>query len=232
MVPFTVFAVDIMTKADALYNQGGMENLKKTIPMYQQILGADAKNYEATWKLARSYRDYGDAAKGKKVEGWKDICAEYGKLGMETAQKATELESDKPEGYYFYGLSVGVYSEGVSVLTAVRQGLKNKTQSNFEKAYEIDKMLDEAGPIIGLGRFWMVLPWPLNDKKKSLTYLREYQGTEFFWVGPTGPIYLAELLIDLGGKENKAEAKAMLEKLQTDSKFYQEEKVKLLKKAQ
>ena len=230
MVPFTVFANDTMTKADALFDQGGMENFKKTIPMYQQILGADAKDYEATWKLARSYREYGDAAKGKTVEGWKDICAEYGKLGMDTAQKAKDLEPNKPEGHYYYGLSVGVYADGVSIITALRQGLKDKTQQSFEKVYEIDKMWNEAGAMISLGRFWMVLPWPLNDKKKSLKYLREYQGTEFFKKGPEGPIYLAELLIDLGGKENKAEAKALLEEVQPDSKFFDEEKAKLLKK--
>ena len=75
MIPFTVSA-DLMTTADALYDQGGMENIKKSIDLYQQILGGDAKDYVATWKLARSDRDYGDDAKGKTGEGWKNLCAE------------------------------------------------------------------------------------------------------------------------------------------------------------
>ena len=164
------------------------------------------------------------------AEGFKEICAEYGKKGMETAQKAIDLQPGKPEGHYYYGLSVGVYSDGVSILTALKEGLKDKTQSSFEKVYEIDKNWNKAGAMIALGRFWMVLPWPMKDKKKSLKYLREYQQTEWFKDGPEGPMYLAELLIDMGGKKNKAEAKTLLEEVQPDSKFFQEEKARLLKK--
>ena len=43
---------------------------------------------------------------------------------MHYAQKAIDLEPNKPEGYYYYGLSVGIYADGVSVLTALREGLK------------------------------------------------------------------------------------------------------------
>jgi hypothetical protein len=229
LIPFTVSA-DLMTTADGLYDLGGMENIKKSIDLYNQILGADAKDYVATWKLARAYRDYGDDAKGKTVEGWKKLCAEYGKKGMETGQKAIDLEPNKPEGHYYYGLSVGVYADGVSILTALKEGLKGKTQTSFEKVYEIDKMWNEAGAMVALGRFWMVLPWPMKDKKASLKYLREYQTTEFFNVGPEGPIYLAELLIKIGGKENKAEAKTLLEAVKPDSKFFEGEKARLLKK--
>ena len=60
--------------------------------------------------------------------------------------------------------------------------------------------------------------------------MREYQTTEFFNVGPEGPIYLAELLIDIGGKKNKAEAKTLLEAVKPDSKFFEGEKARLLKK--
>lgn len=120
-----------------------------------------------------------------------------------------------------YGYNVGIYSDGGSILTALREGLKDKTQNSFEKVYQLDKMYEEAGRILALGRFWFVLPWPLNDKKLSMKYLREYQQTPYFSRKPEGPIYLAELLISLGGKENKAEAKSILEsRVNTEEAFF------------
>jgi hypothetical protein len=68
-----------------------------------------------------------------------------------------------------------VSSDGVSVFTALKEGLKDKTQTSFEKTYAIDKMYKEGGPMISLGRFWAVLPWPMRDREKSLQYYREYQ---------------------------------------------------------
>ena len=141
-----------------------------------------------------------------------------------------EQEPNKPEGFYYYGLSVGIYSDGVSILTALAEGLKNKTQNGFEKAYELDKMYDEAGPILALGRFWAVVPWPFKDKKKALKLYREYQGTQYFAGKGEGKVYLAELLLALGGKENKSEAKALLEKVaQSDETYFRDWANRLLR---
>ena len=104
-----------------------------------------------------------------------------GKKGMGYAQKAIDMQPDKPNGYYWYGVNVGIYSDGVSILTALKEGLKDKTQNSFEKAYQLDKMYEEAGAILALGRFWYVLPWPLNDKELSEKYYREYQKNPIFW---------------------------------------------------
>ncbi len=150
-------------------------------------------------------REYGKEAKRQRIEGWKEICARHGKEGMKYAQGAMEQEPGKTEGFYFYGLSVGIYSDGVSILTALAEGLKKKTQNGFEKAYELDKMYDEAGPILALGRFWAVVPWPFKDKKKALKFYREYQRTQYFAKKDEGKVYLAELLLHLRRKENKAD---------------------------
>jgi hypothetical protein len=171
-------------------------------------LDANPNDYEANWKCARAYMDYGEEAKKQNVEGWKDICARYGKEGMKYAQKAIEQEPNKPEGYY-YCLNVGIYSSGVSLLTALKEGLKDKAQSSFERAYESDKMYDDAGPILALGQFWAIIPWPFKDKQKALRYYREYQAIEYFAENDKGKIHLAELPLKLDRKENKAEAKAL-----------------------
>ena len=229
--PLGLMADDHLSEADTLYNQGGMENYNRSIELYLKALETTPDNYETQWKCARAYRQYGREAKRQRIKGWKEICAKHGKEGMKYAQSAMEQEPNKPEGFYYYGLSVGIYSDGVSILTALAEGLKNKTQNGFEKAYELDKMYDEAGPILALGRFWAVVPWPFKDKKKALKLYREYQGTQYFAEKGEGKVYLAELLLALGGKENKAEAKALLEKVaQSDETYFRDWANRLLLK--
>jgi tetratricopeptide (TPR) repeat protein len=224
-------AADYLAEADRLYTLGGLENYKQAIELYKKALDQNPENYEAAWKCARAHREYGDTAKTEKIEGWKKICAEYGKAGMNYALEATRIDPNKPDGYYFYGLNVGTYSDGVSIFTALSEGLKDKTQDNFEKAYELDKMYTEGGPMIALGRFWQVLPWPMRDRKKSLKFYREYQATPYFADNMEVHVYFGELLIQIGGKKNKAEAKGYLEKAaQSDDAFYSERAKELLKK--
>jgi tetratricopeptide (TPR) repeat protein len=218
-----VVAADNLAEADRHFDQGGLENYKQAIDLYLKAIDENPKNYEATWKCARAHREYGDEAKKQMIEGWKDICAQYGKKGMQFAEKAIALEPEKPEGHYYYGLSVGVYSDGVSVFTALKEGLKDKTQTSFEKTYAIDKMYKEGGPMISLGRFWAVLPWPMRDRKKSLQYYREYQKTQWFADNTEAQLFLAELLIQMGGKDKKAEAKGFVDKaMQSDDPYFKD----------
>jgi len=227
----SVLADDYLAQADAIYNKGGMENYKKSIPLYLKAVQADPNSYEANWKCARANRNYGDKAKKKKIEGWKEICATYGKEGMKYAEKAIEINPNKPDGYYYYGVSVGIYSDGVSIITAIKEGLKDKTQSSFEKVYAMDKMYEDAASILALGRFWTVLPLWMKDYDKAMKYLREYQATPYFdKPPPDGPIFLAELLLKIGGDKNKAEAKPLLENAaKSDETYYSDWAKRLLK---
>jgi tetratricopeptide (TPR) repeat protein len=230
-IPVSLMAADYVAEADKLFDQGGLEGYQQAIDLYQKALAENPDSYEANWKCARAYREYGDEAKSKKVEGWKEICAKYGKTGMQYAQKAIELEPEKPDGHYYYGLNVGIYADGVSIFTALAEGLKDKTQTSFEKTYEINKMYKKAGPMLSLGRFWAVLPWPMRDRKKSLKYYREYQTTEYFADNAEANVYLGELLIQIGGEKNKAEAKGYLEKaLESDDPYFKDQAKELMTK--
>jgi len=218
--PLGAMAADYIAEADKLFEQGGLDNYIKAIELYQKELAENPSSYEANWKCARAHREYGDDAKKQKVVGWKNICAQHGKEGMKYASEAIELDPERPDGHYYYGLSVGIYSDGVSVFTALKEGLKDKTQSSFEKTYSIDKMYKEGGPMLSLGRFWAVLPWPLRNRKKSLNYYREYQTTEYFATNTEAQLFIAELLVQIGGDKNKTEAKGYLETALTSEDPY------------
>lgn len=220
-LPAMGVAADDLTQGDALYEKGGLEGYKQSIDSYLNALKSDPESYDLNWRLARSYRRYGEEAKRQGIEGWKDICADYGKIGMKYGEKAISLNNEGVEGHFYFGLSVGLYSDGVSIITALKEGLKGKTQSSFEKAYELDKTFDRSGPTVALGRFWAVLPWPLNDKKKAEKYLRE--GNKAAPGNIDGQLFLGEFLLDIGGEKNTAEAKALLQKVaQSDIKYYRE----------
>ncbi|MFC1883378.1 tetratricopeptide repeat protein [Thermodesulfobacteriota bacterium] len=227
VVPAISMASDYLTEADEYFSKGKIEDYKKAIELYLEALKKNPESYEINWKLARAYRWYGEESKRQGIDGWKEICAKYGKIGMKYGEKAISLNPDGVEGHYFYGLNVGIYSDGVSIVTALREGLKGKTQSSFEKAYELDKTYNTSGPTVALGRFWFVLPWPLNDKKKAHKYLREANKAEPDNID--GRLYLGELLMDLGGKRNKAEARALLESVaESDIKYYRDKASALL----
>jgi tetratricopeptide (TPR) repeat protein len=232
LFPLGLAAADGIAEADRLYEQGGLENFQKAIELYEKVLTQTPDDYEANWKCARAYREYGDVAKKKKIQGWEDICEKYGKAGMQYARKAIEIAPERPDGHYYYGLNVGIYSDGVSILTALSEGLKDKTQSSFEKTYAIDKMYKEAGPMLSLGRFWAVLPWPMRDREKALAYYREYEQTEYFADNTEAHLFLAELLIQMGGDENKTEAKKYLEKaLHSEDPYFRDWADELTQKA-
>ena len=217
-----------LAEAEALRAQGGVENLGRAIAMYEELLARDPNCFEFAWKCARAFHEYGDLAKKQNLSGWKKICAQYGKKGMAHAEKARVLNPDDPAGHFYYGLCVKTYADGKSILTALNESLKDKTQSSLERAYQIDKMYKQSGPILYLGRFWAVLPWPLKNKKKSLAYYRECQQTPFFETRDEAKVYMAELLIDKGGKDLKAEAKAIFDQtVQSEDPYYRDWAVQL-----
>ncbi|MEA2022614.1 MAG: hypothetical protein U9N08_09150 [Candidatus Caldatribacteriota bacterium] len=213
---FTSLANDTIAQADKLFDEGSLDSIFESIPFYVMAVEANPNSYEANWKCARAHREYADHALEGEHEGWKDICKEYGKKGMEYAEKAKELDPEKIEGHYYFGLSAGTYSDGVSIIKALKEGLKGKTQDAFYEAYDIDKMYDIGGPMLAIGRFWHKLPFPLRNKRRAEKYFKEHH--EYFPDDPEGLVYYAELLID---RRKKKEAKPLLEMaIAGDEPFY------------
>ena len=212
---FTSLANDTIAQADALFDKGDVDSILESIPLYIKAVEANPNSYEANWKCARAHREYANLNLEQELEGWKDVCKKYGKDGMRYGEKAKELEPEKIEGHYYYGLCVASYSDGVSILKALKEGLKGSTQKAFYKAYEIDKMFEDGGPILAIARFWHQLPFPLRNKRRAQKYFEEHH--KYFPDDPQGLVYFAELLID---RRKKDEARALLEKAVTGDEPY------------
>jgi len=192
--------------AQAIENRD-LQKLKQSLDSYEQAAAAHPDSYEANWKAARSCRFYAEFSKRQGVEGWEELCARFGKKGMRFAQRAFELEPDKVEGHFFYGLCVGTYSDGVSIFTALKEGLKDKTRKHLERAYEIDKHYRHGTPALALGRYWEILPWLAGqDTDKALEYYREAQEImpQDSRFRPELNVYLGGLLLEEGRNEDEA----------------------------
>lgn len=222
--PMLLMASNFESQVEDLCKKGGVENCKKAVEIATNALAQNPDGYTENWVMARALRDYADFCKREKISGWEEICKTKGKVAMSYAEKAISLNPKRVEGHFWYGCSVGTYADGVSILTALSEGLKSKTQSGFETAYKIDKMYGHGGPIKALGRFWLVLPFPLRDKSKALSLLEEFN--KAFPNDEQGMVFYGEALI---AKGKKKEARAVLQRAAAaNDPYYQAEAKKLL----
>lgn len=218
-------APDVLAQAEELMDKEGLKNYKKALDLCQEAVKKNPKSFKANWMYAKACREYGLEVEHLELAGWKDICIKYSKIGRKHAETAIKLEPKKPNGYYYYGMNVGIYADAVSILTALKEGLKDKTQHNFETAYKLDKTFDNGGPIVAIGRFWQVLPWPLGDKDKAMEYYEEYKKTKAYKTsdGMECHVYMAEILMDKWGSKPKKEAEKLLKQASklTNDKYWQ-----------
>jgi tetratricopeptide (TPR) repeat protein len=189
-----------------------LPELKESADAAVAAAAAASGDYAANWGAAKACRLYGDELVVQKPEGWKPLGKAAAKEGMKYGETATKLEPKGIEGWYWYGLCVGTYSDCVSIMTALSEGLKGKTQKAFETAYAIDKNFDNGGPMLSLGRFWQVLPGIAGrDLKKAEQLFNEYIDQYGAGEDPNKDAwYFRGALYKDRGK--KAEAKADLEK--------------------
>jgi len=176
------------------------------------LAAAAPQDYALNWKAAEAARKYGDRLVVDETSGWKETARAAAKDGIKYGEVAFKLNPTGIEGWYWYGLCVGTYSDCVSIIKALAEGLKGKTQMGFENAYKFDKTYDNGGPILSLGRFWQVLPGIAGqDRKKAEQLFNEYitlfgakaDPNENAWY------YRGQLYKDTG---RAAEAKADLQK--------------------
>jgi len=141
--------------------------IKEMNKLIKQELDANPKSFDANWRLASLLNWQANGAS----DG--DFKAALGKAAWTAGDKAIEARPDDVRGQYHAGTGVGLYSEGVGIMTALSQGIEGKFRARIQAALKIDKDYLDGQPQVVWGRYFYKLPWPKRDIGESIKVLRE-----------------------------------------------------------
>ena len=188
---------ELMREGDVLWkSRADEEKALASIDAYKKVLEKEGNNYEACWKIARSYFYLGDGL--PETREMRDRHEEMGEKGMAYAKKALAINPGGIEGHYYFALCLAEYSIGISIVRALAQGLGPEYEKHIGKALDMDRYYDYAGPLRAMGRYWYKLPWPKRDIDKSIEYLKESVAAAP--LSNRGRVYLAESYLKGGEK--------------------------------
>jgi hypothetical protein len=159
--------------------------------LIKEKVTADPAGFDTNWRkssfLAWVADGYPDGSDEKST---------LGKGAWDAGDKAVLAKPDDVRGQYSAGVGVGLYSEGVGILTALSQGLEGKFRERVLAALKIDKDYLDGAPQVVWGRYFFKLPWPKRDVDESIKVLKAVvQSHPNNW---RAKIYLADSLADDG----------------------------------
>jgi tetratricopeptide (TPR) repeat protein len=187
--------------ADALYaDRANLASARRAADLWQQAVAADARNFEAAWKLARADYWLGGHAEEAQRRG-------FFESGIEAGRKAIAVQPNRPEGHFWLGANMGALAESFGL----RQGLKYRKaiKQELETVLALDPGFQEGSADRALGRWYFKVPGLFGGSHKEaeahLHASLKYNPNSTF-----SHFYLAELLLDDG---RKAEVRAELQKV-------------------
>ncbi|MBF0551074.1 MAG: hypothetical protein HQK60_11115 [Deltaproteobacteria bacterium] len=236
LVVFIIFAqpclgqatAPLVKQADELYAaRADPAKVKGAIEAYKNALIKDPKNDEAAYKLCRAYYFLAThAAPGEQLRLFE--------LGVEAGKKAIDINPNSLGGHFWLGVCYGKYGLAKGVIKSL--ALVDPIKKEMAAVIEQDPSYEHGGAYRVLGRLYAKLPGLAGgSNSKAIDYLK----TSIKY-GPDRlltRVYLAEVYIDTGqrdlakkeledvlkapvlkgweveSKEEKAEAKALLDKL-------------------
>ncbi len=145
-------------------DQAGAEKLIEQLLLQQ--LAADPRSFEANWRLAALYNWEAD---GKEA----DEKAALGKKAWDAGDKAVAANPNDVHGQYNAGVAIGLYSEGVGIITALSQGLEGKFRDRIQAALRLDKDYLDGAPQVVWGRYFFKLPWPKRNVDEATRVLAQ-----------------------------------------------------------
>jgi len=186
---------------DALYaDRGNLASARRAADIWAMQLGANPKDFEAAWKLARA--DYWLGGHTQESEQ-----RAFYESGVDAGDKAIAIDSARPDGHFWKAANMGALAESFGL----RAGLKYRKpiKEELETVLKIDPAFRDGSADRALGRWYAKVPGLFGGSDKeaeahyqaSLKYKADSTVTHYF---------LAELYADKG---RKAEAKAECQKV-------------------
>lgn len=188
--------------ADALYaDRANLSSARQAAELWSAALAADARNFEAAWKLARA--DYWLGGHAPEAERRR-----FFEQGIATGQAATGITPQRPEGYFWMAANMGALAESFGLRAGLRY--RKPIKEALETARRLDPAFQQGSADRALGRWYFKVPGLFGGSRrlaedhlrKSLTYNPQSTASHFF---------LAEVLLADGRKEEaRAELQAVL----------------------
>jgi hypothetical protein len=189
-----------MAEWDDLWKRrGDVDALRRLEQLVDEHLADDPDAFEISWRQASLIAWEADGEPDGSQEK-----ATKGKVAWEAGDRAIRANQNDVRGHYYAGVGVGLYSEGVGVLTALSQGLEGKFRERLLAALRINKDYLDGAPQVVWGRYFYKLPWPKRDLDESIKVLRVAVRTHpNNW---RAKLYLADSLVlnQLEGQDDEA----------------------------
>ncbi|GAC1347599.1 MAG: hypothetical protein NVS2B9_07420 [Myxococcales bacterium] len=195
---------DWMARIDALYRIRDLGSSQKEMgKLLREQLSKDPNSFEANWRLAQLL-----AYQANGMPDGSEVKAAVGKAAWQAGDLAVATRGDDVRGQYWAAVGIGLYSEGVGILTALGQGLEGKFRSRIQAALRLDPDYLDGAPQVVWGRFFYKLPWPKKDVDESVRILSE--AVKKHPRSLRAKAYLADSLADAGRKD---EARKLLQEI-------------------
>ena len=189
--------------ADALYaDRANLASARRAADLWSAELAANARAFDAAWKLARTDYWLGGHAPEAERRGFLEN-------GIAAGRTAVVLEPNKPEGHFWIGANMGALAESFGL----RAGLKYRgsIKEELETVIRLNPLFQQGSGYRALGRWYYKVPGLFGGSNK----LSEQNLRAALKINPNSTAthyYLAELLDDAGRKaEARAELQAVLD---------------------
>lgn len=193
---------ETVTKCDALFKQrDDLTKLREAVKSLAAVRNADARNYEVEWKFAK-YNYF----LGKHTTDEKEKEKAFAD-GVQAGRIASRIETNKPEGFFWYGANLGEQAKQSPVTVGVKSIDDIKEAMN--KVIEIQPDYQSASAYDALAQVELNTAGMMGGKpEKAVEYLEK--ALTFNKENTYVYLHLAEAYIAIGKKD---EAKKQLEYL-------------------
>jgi tetratricopeptide (TPR) repeat protein len=211
ILPFTLLSQDddqILKQADDLFDKiSDMETAEIALGLYRKALNLAENKYEPYWKISRLLYYIGENTEQKK--GKKNIFSQ----AVYYAEKAIQLNPEKPDGYYWRGVNNGKLGESKGVLKSL--SLVKPIKSDMNKVIELVPEYEDGGAYRVLGRVYFKLPgFAGGSNKESLKLLQK--SIEFGPNDANTRLFLGDTLLALDEIEKAREELEFVLSLEDD----------------
>lgn len=141
---------------------------KELQQIVEQQLKVEPQSFDANWRFASLYN-----WKANAIGLGGDDKAAFGRKAWDAAEKAVAARPNDVRGQYDAAVGIGLYSEGVGIITALSQGLEGKFRQHIQAALRLDPNYLDGAPQVVWGRYFFKLPWPKRDEGKAKQILTQ-----------------------------------------------------------